>query len=102
MADFSLVNECRALFRENPIQMIGGTWLALVGGTLFVVQRKKIPLQLKIIQARIVAQGALLGGAGVAAILSVLAPPPPPKTYQERYAVRSKPLAVAATTARLE
>ena len=49
-------------FRENPITLVGGSWLAVVAGTLFVVQRKKIPMQLKIIQARIVAQGALLTG----------------------------------------
>ena len=48
-------------FREHPISMVGGSWLALVGGTLFVVNKKKIPFQLKVIQSRIVAQGALLG-----------------------------------------
>ena len=49
-------------FRENPIGLVGGSWLAVVAGTLFMVHRKQIPLQLKIIQARIVAQGALLTG----------------------------------------
>ncbi len=61
-------------FRENPIGLVGGSWLAVVAGTLFVVHRKQIPLQLKIIQARIVAQGALLTGCVRARALLLLLP----------------------------
>ena len=56
------IDAFRATFRENPITLVGGSWALLVGGTLLYVKQKKIPLQLKIIQARMVAQGALLTG----------------------------------------
>ncbi len=42
--------------------LVGGSWAIVLGGTLLYIKNKKIPLQLKIIQARIVAQGALLAG----------------------------------------
>ena len=50
-----------------------GVWGALLSGTLIVVWRRPLPLQLKIITARIVAQAGILSGAaalGFAAYLS--------------------------------
>lgn len=50
-----------------------GVWGTLLTGTLVFVWRRPLPLQLKIITARIVAQAGLLSGAagfGLAAYLS--------------------------------
>ena len=66
------IDTFRATFRENPITLVGGSWALLVGGTLLYVKQKKIPLQLKIIQARMVAQGALLTGCVRAPLCSHL------------------------------
>lgn len=63
----SLFELARAQLRARPVLFTGGLWAACLGGTLLHLARSETPLQLKVIQGRIVAQGALLGGVLVAA-----------------------------------
>ena len=72
----ALAQLVRTQFRENPILTIGGTWATILGGTIAFIWTRRIPLQLKIIQGRIVAQSALLGGCILGAIGAALFEPP--------------------------
>jgi hypothetical protein len=49
-----------------------GVWGALLSGTLVVVWRRPLPLQLKIITARIVAQAGILSGAAAFGLVAYL------------------------------
>ena len=63
----------REWFQEHPFAGVLGAWGTLVGGTLAYVWARPLPLQLKIITARLVAQAGMLTGAasfGLAAYLS--------------------------------
>ena len=49
-----------------------GVWGALLSGTLVVVWRRPLPLQLKIITARIVAQAGILSGAAAFGLVAYM------------------------------
>jgi hypothetical protein len=72
----SALGDLRSLLRKHPFQIVLGTWgsvLALTGAFLW---RRQIPFQLKVIQARILAQASLVSGAGVFAALSLTSSEP--------------------------
>ena len=75
----------RELLRAHPIALVGGTWGSVLGLTLAFLWSRRMPLQLKVIQGRIVAQGALLGGLALVAAAS-FAYDPPRLTAAERSA----------------
>lgn len=49
-------------FQDHPFGSVFGLWGTAVAGTLFYIKRRQIPTQLKVIQARMVAQAALIVG----------------------------------------
>ena len=66
----------RGWFQAHPFLGVFGVWGTMVGGTLAVVWQRPLPLQLKIITARIVAQAGLLGGAAAFGLAAYLAASP--------------------------
>lgn len=72
----AFVSAVRKQFRESPVLTIGGAWAVMLGGTVGFVWTRRIPLQLKIIQGRIVAQAALLGGCILGAVSAAVFEPP--------------------------
>jgi hypothetical protein len=61
------------MFRDHPIQSVLGVWGSILAGTGLYLRKREIPFQLKVIQARIVAQWALVFCAGGFALLSLTA-----------------------------
>ena len=72
----SAYSSLRLAIREHPVATVGGTWAGVLGLTIAYVWTRRIPLQLKIIQGRLVAQGALLGGCILAAVSAAVFEPP--------------------------
>ena len=72
----SIAQLLRRTFREYPVTSVGGSWALMLGGTVGFIWTRRIPLQLKIIQGRIVAQAALLGGCILGGISAALFEPP--------------------------
>ncbi len=86
----------RRVIREHPVATVGGTWAGVLALTIGWVWTRRIPLQLKIIQGRIVAQGALLSGCIVAAASAALFEPPRGSLKRDAGALQ---MAALATTA---
>jgi hypothetical protein len=61
----------RQMFHDHPIQSTLGVWGSILAGTGLYLRKREIPFQLKVIQARIVAQWALVFCAAGFAILSL-------------------------------
>jgi hypothetical protein len=63
----------RDLFRDHPIQSVLGVWGSILAVTGLYLRKREIPFQLKVIQARIVAQWGLVFCATGFALLSLTA-----------------------------
>jgi hypothetical protein len=59
-----------SLFREKPLQTTGTLWALCLGGTVLYLWRRQIPLQLKIIQGRILAQASVISALALIAYSS--------------------------------
>lgn len=70
--ELTLQQQFRAVFKEHPFSTVGIAWSSVLAGTMAYLWRRQIPTQLKVIQGRIVAQAALLSGAGLAAAVHFL------------------------------
>jgi len=53
----------RQYVQDHPFSTVLGLWGTVLGGTFLYISKKQLPTQLKIIQARIVAQAGLIVGA---------------------------------------
>jgi hypothetical protein len=71
-----LLGEARALMRARPFEVVLGTWGSVLVATGAFLWRRQIPFQLKVIQARILAQASLVSGAMVFGALSLSAEAP--------------------------
>lgn len=57
------MESAKAYFNEHPFGVTFGVWGTVLGITLMRLAKKNIPTNVKIIEARIIAQAGLLGGA---------------------------------------
>ncbi len=92
----SALTNIRSVIREHPVESVVGTWAGVLALTVGFVWSRRIPLQLKIIQGRIVAQGALLSGCVVAAVSSQLYDPPRSASARDASAVQLAGLAATS------
>lgn len=57
------MSDTREWIREHPFTAVLGLWGSVLGATGVYLYKRQIPTQLKIIQARIIAQAGLIVGA---------------------------------------
>lgn len=67
----SAISPLRSQLRAHPFETVLGLWGSVLAATGAFLWRRQIPLQLKIIQARILAQASLVTGAGLFALSSL-------------------------------
>jgi hypothetical protein len=62
----------KSYFNEHPFGVTFGVWGTVLGVTLLKLAKKQIPTNVKIIEARIIAQAGLLAGAAAFGLSSYL------------------------------
>ena len=67
------MDSVRELFRDHPFRTTLGLWGTILVGTGAYLYKRKIPFQLKVIQARILAQAGLITGVCVIGAANYLA-----------------------------
>ena len=64
-----------SIFKEKPLQTTGTLWALCLGGTVLYLWKRQIPLQLKIIQGRILAQASVVSALALIAYSSYASHP---------------------------